>query len=51
MTASMACFVGGDALVKLAGQTIPMSQVIFVRSICGVILLLGIGVVLRTPHF
>ncbi len=51
MTASMACFVGGDALVKLAGQSIPMSQVIFVRSICGVILLLGLGVVLRTPHF
>jgi len=51
MTASMACFVGGDALVKLSGQTIPMSQVIFVRSICGAILLLCLGVVLRTPHF
>ena len=51
MTASMACFVAGDALVKLSGETIPMSQVIFVRSICGAILLLCLGVVLRTPHF
>jgi len=51
MTASMACFVGGDALVKLAGQSISMSQVIFVRSICGALLLLGLGGGLRTPHF
>lgn len=37
MTASMACFVSGDALVKLSGQTLPMSQVIFVRSVFGAI--------------
>ena len=51
MTASMACFVSGDAFVKLAGQTIPMSEVICVRSICGAVFLLCLGVVLRTPHF
>lgn len=51
MTASMACFVGGDALVKLSGQTLPMSQVIFVRSVCGALMLLGLGLALRTAHF
>lgn len=51
MTASMACFVGGDALVKLSGQTLPMSQVIFVRSLWGAVMLLALGAFLRTPHF
>ncbi len=50
MIASMACFVSGDALVKLSGQSLPMSQVIFVRSVCGAILLLGLALALRAPH-
>lgn len=47
MIAGMAGFVGNDALVKFTAETMPVSQVIFVRSLIATGLLLILAVVLR----
>ncbi len=42
MSASMACFVANDALVKLVSESLPAAQLIFVRGLCATLLLLGV---------
>lgn len=43
MCGAMACFVGNDTLVKYASQSLPASQLIFVRGVFATVLLLATG--------
>ncbi|NPC57765.1 DMT family transporter [Caenimonas soli] len=49
MLVGSACMVINDALIKLATQSIPVSQVIFVQGLCMMILLVAIAVAMRIP--
>jgi drug/metabolite transporter (DMT)-like permease len=49
MLAGVAGYVSNDALTKLASEALPAFQIIFVRGVCAIAFLSGIGVVLRAP--
>ena len=43
MTASMLLFAVGDALMKVAGSTLPVGEMIFVRGLFATLLILAIA--------
>jgi drug/metabolite transporter (DMT)-like permease len=49
MVVGIASFVANDALLKFATQSMPGSQVVFVRGACAVALLLALGALLQMP--
>jgi drug/metabolite transporter (DMT)-like permease len=49
MVGGMASFVTNDALVKFASQSMPSSQLIFLRGAMSVLLILAVAFALRTP--
>lgn len=49
MVGGTASFVANDALVKFASQSMPSSQLIFIRGALSVLLVLAVAYALRTP--
>ncbi|MES2912764.1 MAG: DMT family transporter [Pseudomonadota bacterium] len=49
MVSGTASFVANDALVKFASQSMPSSQLIFIRGALSVLLILAVAYALRTP--
>ena len=43
MVAAMACFIANDTLVKLASQSLPTSQLIFLRGVMATLLVLAVA--------
>ena len=47
MSAAMASFIVNDSLVKFVSESMPGPQLIFIRSVCASLLVLGIVIAVR----